>query len=447
MKRLKSKITILVALIFSFVIFSCDRDDDFPIYESPSEQINGIVLDQEEACQNYSDLLNWMNLSTRSGISGYFYPEYYGGAYINEENRLVVKIRQEPNYTRAIADLSAYLGKNVVYEPCNYSYNYLQAESNSITAKIKRHPNLCKNIALYGVDEKQNRIVVYLYDSSQDNTNLLKEQFDISDSIVIIKQCIDIVDGTQDSRIVNPGEVLPPYNIALHDTLLCGEGFLNYIPNIDTIAKRASIGYRARIKDTDTVGFVTAAHTFYRGKGNVVPFILNMEDKKVIASCDRNRILYDEIIDAAFCIPVHSGIHISNFVKEWYQYPNTTLSTDTITPSIGMWVNMVGCSSGLVAGQILNPSLNHPISNDTTLNIIDVVITNIQGATGDSGGLVFHTRSKNMNLPNPYKPYTLGIHKGMLTTKTISGNDTTITREAMCIKATLINRILGLELY
>ena len=108
---------------------------------------------------------------------------------------------------------------------------------------------------------------------------------------------------------------------------------------------------------------------------------------------------------------------------------------------------MVGCSSGLVAGQILYPSLDHPIVNDTTLNIIDVVITNIQGISGDSGGLVFHTRTKNMNMWNPYKPYTLGIHKGMLTTKTISGNDTTITREAMCIKATLINRILGLELY
>lgn len=82
MKRLMPKIIFFASLTSSFVILSCDRDDDFPIYDSPSEQIKGIVLDQEEACQNYSDLLNWMNLSTRSGISGYFYPEYYGGAYI-----------------------------------------------------------------------------------------------------------------------------------------------------------------------------------------------------------------------------------------------------------------------------------------------------------------------------------------------------------------------------
>jgi hypothetical protein len=110
-----------------------------------------------------------------------------------------------------------------------------------------------------------------------------------------------------------------------------------------------------------------------------------------------------------------------------------TLSTETMNPPKGSYVNMVGQATGKrVSGTISNVSYDVLNASKKVL-LQDVYLATYTSKSGDSGGIVYALRSAhNQRL-------TVGINIG-----SAKINRTTY---GMCVKASNINRIFGLTRY
>lgn len=103
MKTIRSIVAaFFCSVILSVIICSCaletiespdifDRNTECVI-DSLSEE----YMMQVKAYENYTKILNIMSQQTRSANSLDDYPDYYGGSYINDENKLVVLIKRDP---------------------------------------------------------------------------------------------------------------------------------------------------------------------------------------------------------------------------------------------------------------------------------------------------------------------------------------------------------------
>lgn len=114
---------------------------------------------QEEASAAYDELINSFPQSKSTGDR--IYPDYFGGAYINDEGQLVV-------YVTDLNNVPLLLGaddKNVViYQECEYSYNELNDTMDALNEYKFANPDsdIAKNFNSYALLDKENRVEVRL---------------------------------------------------------------------------------------------------------------------------------------------------------------------------------------------------------------------------------------------------------------------------------------------
>lgn len=141
-----------------------------------------------------------LNASDSDPVSGYMnligsfnkqktaapYPEYYGGAYINDNNELVVLVK-DLNEDTAQSILQTLSGVDVIIEPAAYSYNELTALYEKLNIAIESDDTVMASIFAdvtgFGIDDERNKIVVNFNDISDDKIAKFKEV--VSDSSAI----------------------------------------------------------------------------------------------------------------------------------------------------------------------------------------------------------------------------------------------------------------------
>lgn len=390
---------------YSFIIMSmllclssCS-DESFNNWNpATSQEIKESTIDmcadkQLKANASLNNLLCEFNkLSTRTSTPNY-YPEYYGGAYINQKGNLVVYIKNKKDVSIKKA-LSTYAqDDSLIYKECKYSLNELNELIERITLyKLNNNNQLSNSIYAYYIVDSENKIIVE-YDANITNfTQLFNNKIFNHNSVTFI------------ASTTKPEDISTNINLGSPISAYTGTGMI----------ANGSIGYRAKLNGI--IGFVTAGH--------VVP----SEDTYVefeginFAICRKRQ--YSGSVDAAFCETLTPpGYTVTNIIDG----TSNVLSTEISEPGAGTTVNKRGQKTGSSSGQIYSTNANFTINGITFTNLTSV--NNMTADNGDSGGIVYSYVSASNTR------YTLGILKGILNGKTY-----------YC-KANQINKSLGITRY
>lgn len=387
MKRNAIKFVLLSSLS---MMFACSSDMDLdnlnsiPI-ETKSQFTEITDVDcQMEAIIAFNNMFNTFNSSVLRSGNKIVYPEYYGGAYINNEDKLVVLTKKNADFSR---EASLFTNNNtIVTKECDYSYNELLQLSASIFEQKKNqlNKNVTDNYNRVSVREDLNRIAVYLLEYSEEKINEFKSTISNSPAIIFRQG----QEESEQSKTLNPGQYI------------CS-------PTDDI-----SVGYRA--KRNNIPGFVTAAHGIASNSND----ILDITPEQVGTCTYKVR---QGSVDAAF-IATFPSVSISNILNG----SNEILSTDILIPPVGAIINMRGGETPHSWGKVTD--INDEVTYSSGYSYTNLISAEYSSAAGDSGGIVYlYNSSQN-------KRYIVGIHQG-------SGT------EAHLCKAGLINEKLNLTLY
>ena len=362
-KRLRQVFaTVLSALILCTLPITAGATNPDPTVANQSSSDAPI---QESAYNAYVDLLNFFSSSpaniTNSTSTTQQYPDYYGGSYINNDNKLVICV---PTNTTLPVQLSESLSDDYVIEPVTYSYNELKALMAELNEYIlTQTDDVALNINHFALYDDQNRIVVSLFDASPEKIEAFKNT--VSDSPALIFEEDSSVIG--DTASVYPGGSL--YN--------------------STRNTYASMGYRAELDGE--IGFVTSSHFAYLNNN------ISVNGATIAKATERN---YGGSADASFCKITNSSYTPSNTISG----TSNTLSTTISEPGVTTHINMVGSTSGHLDGYVTS-------TDATARSSGGIVLTNLTEADflsspGDSGGIVYsYIGSSNTRL-------TIGIING-----------------------------------
>lgn len=134
----------------------------------------------------YMKLMEIMSQQTNSDVNNMIYPDYYGGAYIDDSQHLVVLITEEGSASYGVKELKGQLKKDIIYRTCRNSYNSLIQIQDSIKAQFERKTPLALNIIAFGIREDKNKVEILLHDISEDKQKELFETVD-KDKVMIAK--------------------------------------------------------------------------------------------------------------------------------------------------------------------------------------------------------------------------------------------------------------------
>jgi len=315
------------------------------------------------------------------------YPEFFGGMYIDNNNKLVIQVVEKEN-AMSKSNLSLYkeilkVDENITTTTVNYTYGELEKVYNSLN-DYYLNSNNNYNISSFYIDVINNRVVVELKEYTEQSVDELKNKITTSSILHFLEA---------EKEVVNYAD------------LLAGSGY-------SYLNKQCSFGYRARVGIGLNVGMVTAGHCVY-ANGNEIKGIGTVGNRQVSGS-----------IDAAFVL-TNSGVTPSNTFSQNvnamrnYLSPNETMSSFTV----GTIVGKIGISTGYSTGKITS-------TNYSFQGITQLVKTDVYGQGGDSGGVVFN---HSIGL-NGYR--LAGIVQG----GTSTGGDMQFTRADKINSAFNINR-------
>ncbi len=448
MKTIRSIVAaFFCSVILSVIICSCapetiespdifDRNTECVI-DSLSEE----YMMQVKAYENYTKILNIMSQQTRSANSLDDYPDYYGGSYINDENKLVVLIKREYLTTRDANSIQTEVIDDVVYEPCENSYNRMIDIIDSIKNTLAFNPESLSHVSMLGIDDASNRVFVCF---SDDYTENVLNKCDFGDNIMVCYQGCRIYEESF-SRVVNSGEATFPPAPPTYPALLCGDSIYTLVGG-GTYG--GSIGYRA-IDSFGEEGFVTAGHNVNLSGSVYCPHTWEKIGLAVESYYKVNN------LDAAFCVVENGKFSLTNNINYTIKGNPATANWDTLSTHIvskmlkGTIVYMSGMRSKNQQGRVISSYATYPIKVDTTDNkpyndsiaFRDVVLSDYPSQSGDSGGIVYTKRRiNNVNGTN----CTVGIHVAYADSIVV---DNKKIRPVVCIKAEHINRVMGLSRY
>lgn len=340
---------------------------------------------------------------TVNGITADGFPDSYAGAYINKNMDLVVLMTESTASTDRslsagqIAIMQAAGSDDLVFSTAAFSYSTLVSLMNNIYQYLESNRNGMDGfyIVRYALDDYNNCVVVGLASNTLECRTAFSEIISNSDALVF--------------ESADPNG----YSLA-YATLFPGS------PIGTRNGKTASIGYRGLItyNNTPTYGFITAGHAFQH------------EDEDAVKSTDPNTV-YGTVrwlstsgnVDAAF---VASDLEIGDRIL----FADATLKNSVdVTLAQGRPVAKSGFKTKISTGTV--KYISEGVSFDGK-NYYDLGVSNYTCDKGDSGGIVYSTRTSN-NL-------IVGICQGKYT---IIDN----TQYSYFCKALNINRRFGISLY
>ncbi len=373
----KKKILIIivlltVGLIFSDTVFSklnMINASEETIYlnnieESENRYKEGTVsvLSQEvqekedNALKKYNKLIRfWSEDSVNADGTCVNYPEFYGGAYLDEDKNLVVQIaNKEETFKEYFENLVGVDG--IKFRQVNNPYTKLLSIQKTIDSAIASGKYKCGQfVSLTAIDDRNNEVVLMI-DSVKHNkpvSSMLLEILESTDRNIV--KLLDTNDKFSVTSSLYPGdEIDNSYNT------FRSAGFWAYNTSGElgiVTSPHNSLSYGETIyKNGMTFG--TAGIPYYTG-GDV---------------------------DAVFVKRTSNSFQATRYVNGWGFYLAQYTTYDTIP---GSTVYIRGCATGCQCGTVLySTSTIHDYDIGSTVYNCSVVDTDRGVAHGDSGGIV-----------------------------------------------------------
>ena len=439
-----------IAFVASVVVslFSCDGDAiDSQALTNKSQVITsssigyifkGIFYGEADASfqQDANDVLaELLGKITTDDEKHHFvkkYPDFYGGAYITGQGRLVVFIHGD--FEEGIQQVKSYVNDRGIidYVSCKYSFQELTDIMNNMNDRLETLPKEIKqNIVMYYIKDDQNKVIVSLRDNSI-------HYLDDFQKNVINHPAIEFTDGSMSYNYNMSIDIeLPQFQTEIQPGGMFFLGFGNG-------AGRASWAFRARKENLITNGMVTVAHAFISNDsvflyGEYVPTL--HED------------VYDSLADVSFVrIPYNSpgtGMQyppfMYNLTNKIRYYPNAGLdsipdiylSKYTSEPGVGTVINKRGGTTGHTSGIVISSNYTGYVSyrDNDTIYVKNRMIASFASDHGDSGGIVYTFISSSNTR------YTVGVLNDFLF------NNQTNEYFSFFTKADVALSVLGLHRY
>lgn len=376
--------------------------DDIANDKKFTEEINKYMIQQygknyEEKLANNQNAVKSAhkieNTFQKNKKGNYIYPNYVGGLYINNDDRLVIQLvegsiptmenKEYINYKNIIE-----MDNNAKVEFVNYSYEELTKIHDIILNDFLGKDN---NVVGLYTDVIKNKVVVEVKNRDMVKLEKMKENGINIDMVVFEK-------GGSFSEVanINPG----------------GKFF--------GTAGYCSYGYRAKTGQ-GKIGIVTAGHCFTN----------NEESISGIGTVTKRR--NDGTLDAAF-VQTNSGVTPTNTLdqKPAFGTYNTISTTVTSSYVTGQSIAKLGYRTGYTMGNVVSGNYSY---TDQGVTYTDLVRASLAVEQGDSGGIVIETR---LTFPNTSYT-TAGIVKS-------KGNGS-FSGQALITKASKINSIFGISRY
>jgi hypothetical protein len=254
---------------------------------------------------------------------------------------------------------------DVITEYVNFSYNYLNSVMDRINV-FAINSSLPDSFRWAGTNVSENRIDIAIYPYNYFEKSRFINEFVSSDAIFFIEEAgtFNTWEFPTTAWFEEPVEA-----IDVEGLYYSIQPLSNVIRPGMSVVGSFSIGYRARYNRDGSLGFVTTAHAGFTHQGQVVPGWGTVAAWRLSGS-----------VDAAFVATgAVSGMTLSNQIE----LTNENLSTSVVQVfREGDILSKVGGRTGLTSGQVRN-------TNVSFNGLVNQVGTNIWGARGDSGGIVF----------------------------------------------------------
>lgn len=375
--RAKTLLTLLAfALSATLFTYSCTEksQDISKVTTGTDTHTERDANPQWQAIQSYNRINEAFGASADKDNSAAIasYPDYYGGAFINDQHKLVVYVTGDP--AASAQKITSIAGSNdVIIKPGKYSYKALTAimeDLNKIKLSNARRPSTA-NFSTWALMDAENRIVVELEDFSDQKIEEFKRTVMNSPAIEFRKSA---------GRITLEASLDPGCKAA---TNVSGTEY-------------GSFAFRARRTSDSKKGMVTAGHVV--SVGGTIYY-----SGSSIGTCSAS--VQSGSVDAAF-IPVNDTVAYTP--SNTLCGTATVLSTSTSLPGTGTLVNMRGATTGTSSGNII--STNASTTTSAGISYTNLTSANYTSAGGDSGGIIYtYVSATNTR-------FTVGLHLGANTT-------------------------------
>ena len=332
----------------------------------------------------YDRMLN--SFSSDPLTNGDDYPEYYGGAFADDEGYLVINVTDDSE--EVLAELTARTGLSVIkVQKVKYSFAELGRITRELRESVSNAELAIRNkVVGYGMDQKRGLVRVYVKNASKEDEYAIRTMSSAPDAIIFVASSGHMVEDTD---------------------VKAGSEYRNA-----TGVYRVSGYYNGQ----SVVGIMTAGHAVplnqYIYTTNNVPF----------AKCIQKG--YGGSMDAAFCMITNSNYIPSNYIEN----SDYLLSTATLNPLEGTTIFKQGKTTGLTAGTIIDTQGSYELDNVVWSNL---TYASYASAVHDSGGIVYRFASGTR--------YTVGIHRG----RWVEDGE----NMAVFVKASIQNYVLGVLRY
>lgn len=352
---MKKKLFKILSFLAFFSLLSCSNDNELNFKEASNESASIILQTlnneksydvQAEAVNAYEKLISTFNSGKTRSLSTK-YPDYYGGAYITEDGKLVVFVTGPTTKSQNNQSLISNIVGNVEIEfvPAAYSYNELNEIMDCIDNAARNQLSINQYMDFWCIKEIENKIIVDL--NKNDEEVIAEFKKTISDSPAI--EFRNSSGRIKTEVTLSPGQ------------FITGE-----------ISGSSSVGYR--VTRNNQQGVIMAGHATF--KNDV--FRVNGIN---VAKCEIT--MQQGSVDAAFCSTMGYGTAPDNYI---YGTKNE-LSTETVQPGAGTRINKCGFATGMTDGYVQDIRATGNSESGELLTNLTTATYNSSG--GDSGGVIY----------------------------------------------------------
>lgn len=256
-KRILTTTCLCIALLFTSIGFAAAIDMGYQTEEESMAHYDEVFLkNQEKACESYLKLNKSFGDVVNRKASDY--PDYYGGAFINDDGNLVIYVKGDVDKYKE--DFKKRAGTDEIYfKNCTYSYKELTEIMDTLNAyKLENQDDsIYANFNNYAIVDAENRIVVELDNYDDEQIKAFKKQIIDSPAIEFKKASGKIEFLTT----VKPGEEIITNNSG---------GFVGYRAMRGSVAGFVIAGHNIALDDGvananwDLIGYCSVSNLAVR---------------------------------------------------------------------------------------------------------------------------------------------------------------------------------------
>lgn len=357
------------------------------------------IVTEHEANTQFNALLN--SFRTEDGTISY--PDYYGGAFLNEDGKLVVNVTTQNEYIVETIR-TATENDEIIINNVDYSYNYLLELQNQIVNYVNNGENrtLAEKIISTAVFDNSNDMTIGMEEVNSDI---------ISEFLAEVFPDVTHVAGRSASSL----PLSLPLSFVLEEDSKCSA---EPAATTDAQQTRTTLFYAGDQVNTDSLkslsvgfpcyyweggvcyrGFVTAAHGCKLGDR-----IYDSVTNAVIGTVEAYQ--YSGTVDAAFVAITNNSYPLPTTIEAIFDDGTTRLLETSIgasiIPAVGSTIYKDGYVTNCTSGTITSTSASF---NSGGIMLTDLIQTTADIDKGDSGGIGFTLGSGNYT-------YKFGIVEG-----------------------------------